>query len=483
MEDTVATHSLRCSLAVLAGLAGCNDSATSSATNTADCTTPACGSSQSETSTVGAPTGTADGTSDVSGSTASDPICGDGIVEAPEQCDGSRFAGVVCPESCRFAAGTVLWETTFDWKQQRDYGSAIAFDAGAVVIAGAAGEPSGPHPLLLWVSDEGGVTQAVVRDSRGPVNTGPQWASHIHTDDAGFVVVGSDLRPDAWLARYAHDGELVWETIYATGDLDSGTHGNNAATLEDGRIALFGEVDLGGEFPAFIATFDEGLLVDEQFFAGPPRGSPTYSNPSGLRGVLLSGSDVVIAGSGRTSEARVPWMQRRVLGRDAVWGITLESQAGQLIDGFTAVAVRPDGSIVATAHRELDDAELRDAWVGAFSPDGEQLWSDTYTGEYHRDDRPTGIAADAQGNVFVHLTLSDDNHPQPEANYDLVVIKYGASGNREWIDRWSGPGSSDGLMSWDSSGAIAIDADGFVVVTGSTIVGDNHDVVVRKLAP
>jgi hypothetical protein len=380
-----------------------------------------------------------------------------------------------------------MWETKFDWLHLRDHGMDLVHVDSEIVVCGTAGEPNGTHPLLLWMTNNGVVSRAVVHGSGSGDSTspGPLRGGRLHRDELGYVVVGSDDRPDVWLARYSHDGELVWETIYSAMVPRSGTNGATAMTLADGRIALFGEVDLTDEAPGFVAVFDEGVLTDEHFFAGPPvtRGS-TYSNLTGLHAVRLSATDVLIAGGAfTTTGGAMPWMQRRKLFGAPVWELPVDIGSESREGTFTAMTVRPDGSVVAVAERVFEESELSDVEILALSADGEALWSYRYTGEYHRDDRPTGVASDLDGNAYVHLTVSDDGHSQPQNNHDLVLIKFDAAGDPQWQDSWSGPGSGDGLQSWDYSGGVIVDPDGFVLVTARTFTGANdYDVLVRKLA-
>lgn len=452
------------------------------------------GTAHTETSTSGAPTCSsgacassdgADPSSSDASSSAGSPTCGNGIVEPPEQCDGQPIFGVPCPGTCRLKPATVLWETKFDWQSGQERARAIAIgDDASIVVVGETGNADGQNgPLLLKVSEDGDVLWSAVGQAAPRQGLRPDAATSVHLDAEGIVVAGRDWEREVWLARYAHDGDLLWQTGYSAMDRDSPTSAGNAFAVEDGRIALVTHVDLGGAAPGRIAYFAEDVLESQDQFSGP-ESAPGFSNLSGLMGVALTSSEALVFGGAFVGQTHSPWMQRRALRGAMLWEVTLDSQPGELLDRFTDAAVGADGTLMLVAHRTLDPAEMRDAWVGAFSPEGELLWSDAYTGEYHRDDFPSGVATDAEGNTFVHLTVSDDAHPQAEANHDLVLIEYDSAGARQWVERWTGSGDGDGLMSWDRSGGVAVDPSGFVVVTGYTFNGErDYDVIVRKLAP
>jgi hypothetical protein len=67
-----------------------------------------------------------------------------------------------------------------------------------------------------------------------------------------------------------------------------------------------------------------------------------------------------------------------------------------------------------------------------YDAQGVQQWVKSYSGPGVSDDSPAGIAVDAGGNVYVAGTTQGYG-----AGYDIVAIKYNASGVEQWTSRYS----------------------------------------------
>lgn len=91
-----------------------------------------------------------------------------------------------------------------------------------------------------------------------------------------------------------------------------------------------------------------------------------------------------------------------------------------------------------------------------YSSIGEKLWLATYNGTGNLWDEGRDIAVDPAGNVYVtgrSESSADD--------YDMITIKYNASGAEQWVKRYNG------AAGWyDGAEAMALDAQGNVYVSG-----------------
>lgn len=106
--------------------------------------------------------------------------------------------------------------------------------------------------------------------------------------------------------------------------------------------------------------------------------------------------------------------------------------------------------IIALARLSPAFAQVSEAWVA------------TYNGSAN------AIALDKAGNIYVAGTAKDLDTLE-----DIITIKYDSNGNQLWVARYNGPGNG-----WDVARGLAVDTNGNVYVTGSSLgLGTDSDIV------
>jgi hypothetical protein len=116
---------------------------------------------------------------------------------------------------------------------------------------------------------------------------------------------------------------------------------------------------------------------------------------------------------------------------------------------------------VAATSTSPDGGGDTDITLVKYSPTGEQLWAASYVGEGNYKDWASDIKTDAAGNVYVVGTSWAAAFPGSE--YDIVLLKYNAAGQRQWVRVYNGP-----IGHCDMAYALAIDSAGNAVVAGSS---------------
>jgi outer membrane protein assembly factor BamB len=142
-----------------------------------------------------------------------------------------------------------------------------------------------------------------------------------------------------------------------------------------------------------------------------------------------------------------------------------------LDDEAFAIALDALGQIYVTGFSYGELTGIDYATV-KYDPDtGEQLWVARYDGPGHGNDIAVAIAIDTAGDAFV-----TGQSLGVGSSFEYATVKYdGLSGDQLWVARYHGPGVGD------AAGAIAIDADGNVVVTGySTLSPTRSDYATVK---
>jgi hypothetical protein len=131
---------------------------------------------------------------------------------------------------------------------------------------------------------------------------------------------------------------------------------------------------------------------------------------------------------------------------------------GGMHDEPTAIALDHEGNVFVTGGSL--SATSFDILTVKYGRDGKQAWAVRFDGPDGGDDAPAGIVLDGSGSAFVAGTSWD----LEGTGSDYVVVKYDASGREIWTASWDGP---DGLE--DRASGVALDASGNIAVTGLSL--------------
>jgi hypothetical protein len=93
-----------------------------------------------------------------------------------------------------------------------------------------------------------------------------------------------------------------------------------------------------------------------------------------------------------------------------------------------------------------------------FDRTGSQLWAAIYDGPAHDDDRPSALALDVSGNLYVAGSTRGAG-----GYYDYAVVKYDTGGVEQWSVTYDGPGGKD-----DFARSVAVDGEYHITVTGES---------------
>jgi len=136
---------------------------------------------------------------------------------------------------------------------------------------------------------------------------------------------------------------------------------------------------------------------------------------------------------------------------------------GLSIDQIIDVAAGPDDTVAVTG-RSRGAASNFDYLTIKYDAEGNELWTDRFNGPLNWIDEPVAVDMDAAGNVYVTGHSWNGLRPQG-SEWDYVTIKYSATGERLWVQRYNGRGN------WsDFPKAMVVDALGNVYVAGFAFV-------------
>ena len=104
-----------------------------------------------------------------------------------------------------------------------------------------------------------------------------------------------------------------------------------------------------------------------------------------------------------------------------------------------------------------------------YASDGTVQWIQTYNGPANGDDRATGVVAAANGDVYVTGTSYGTS------GFDIATIKYNSLGIQQWVIRYDDPYHMN-----DVAAGLAYYPSGGVFVAGTAYNGHNYDILIIK---
>lgn len=394
------------------------------------------------------------------------------------------------------ADGALLWENHFNGSENSGVLRAVAVDSGGhVVVTGelTLPRPGGGLQTDLWTVRYAAVGGALLWEQRTTTPVDSSILAHAITVDAGgnVAVVGtyntdrSESGNDYYTARYAAaNGAKLWEKTY-DGPANSADKAQAVAMDSGGNVIVTG-ISYSGIYPyngvtGYTAKYAaaSGALMWESRSAGwgtvvvdgadnvivpgtkfRPDGTTVWSRPFGGRAFAVDASGNAICG---TSDGHFYTAKYAAADGAMIWEKARASAYGYL----SAVAVDAHGNVIVTGASGGDGS--LDYYTAKYeAASGALMWEKQFDGPLRGQDVATAVSVDAEGNIVV--TGRSQKGVNDQFFYydsDYLTIKYAAAdGAVLWETRYDSWDDGD-----DFANAVAVDAAGNVVVTGSSAMG------------
>ena len=358
---------------------------------------------------------------------------------------------------------------------------------------------------LNWGTGLGNINQdfsnSMVVDATGNIYISGYISDTVDFDPSvNQLLLGSDMAPDAFLAKYDPSGNLIWAKhiegstmpvfsediavdgqgdVYLTGyfggtvDFDPGTATSNLTASGPFDVYLV-KIDASGNFqwahnfggPS--ADFGYGLATDASdhvIITGYYLGSADF-DPSANTATLNSvgnSPDTYLAKY--TSSGALVWANS--LGgsvQDQGNAIATDAQDNIYVTGFFGSSADFDPS-AGTAN--LTSAGAADIFLAKYAPNGNYVWAIGAGGT--DDDKSQDITLDDNGNIYMAGSFKATAQFDPagsasalvsSGDKDLFLAKYRSGGSLAWA-------LSAGSSTTDIANAVAIDSVGNVLLSGS----------------
>jgi uncharacterized delta-60 repeat protein len=377
------------------------------------------------------------------------------------------------------ADGALLWERRYNGPFSRnDRTYLVAVDSsGNALVAGCSDSTNrfNPNPDV-FTAKYAAADGALLWEKRynGPGNR-DDFALGLAMDSDGNVavtgfVVSTNFNNDYYTAKYAGaDGALLWERHY-NGPANFQDEAQAVMMDDVGNVVVTGyshNTDFNADcYTAKYAAADGTLLWDHRY------NGPANSSAQVQAVAVDPGGNVVVTGFAANDRNYADYYTAKYAAADGalLWEQRYNGPT-DLNDVARAVAVDASGNVVVTGLSERSYYTAKYA-----AADGTLLWEQRAPRSTVSEEEGPAMALDASGNVVVAGSASDNFNPDSS---DYCTVKYAAAdGAVLWEQDYNGPGNQG-----DYAQAVAVDANGDVLVTGSSVnTNANADYHTNKYA-
>jgi uncharacterized delta-60 repeat protein len=330
------------------------------------------------------------------------------------------------------------------------FASSVETSDGGLVLAGATNSPKfgseldayvvrlDPDGHILWQESYGGTADDGV-------------TTVLELADGDLLLLGYTLSfgkgaQDGWAVRLTPDGAVRWQKSYGGSGDDvffAGLETAGGQTIAAGHTSSFGK---GGYDSWIVCISAQGELVWQKTYGGKDNDRFSAIAPAGDGWLVAGATSSFGAGDADLSVVR--------LGSDGavVWQKAI---GGQASDYASSILPTEDGGWLVSGSTTSSGAGDYDAWVGAFTAQGELIWQKTYGGA--ADDFAEVLAAAPEGG----FTFLGETHNAGQGGSDAWLLSAGSDGEPRWQKTF---GDQDD----DSVDALMATSDGGYVLAGWT---------------
>ncbi|MBN1435774.1 MAG: SBBP repeat-containing protein [Sedimentisphaerales bacterium] len=272
---------------------------------------------------------------------------------------------------------------------------------------------------------------------------------------------------DAYIAKYDAEGEQVWLRQLGTTEEDAA---RGVAVDAAGNVYVSGYTmgGLGGEnaegFDAFLVKYDAD---GEQVWI---RQLSTNADDKAYSVTVDDAGAVYVCGETENAGGIDAFVAKYDADGNEIW---IRQMGTGAIAMARAIAVDSEGNVFVSgvAGDVLGDGE---AFLAKYDAEGQQLWMRQLGGSGF--DISLAVAVDGADNVYISGQVEESFEGDDFVGPDAFVAKYDGAGNQIWVKQ---PATNE----WDLIAGLAVDTEGNVYVSRSTVSGeDGDDAVIGAVA-
>ena len=387
----------------------------------------------------------------------------------------------------KFHAGAVTWDSTglyYEYIEDKGYALALQPD-GRILVAGSTEEgdtvPSYSDLLLNRYNADG--TMDTGFGTGGSVTWGfttwNDYGNHLAVrPDGTILVAGRSLGSDSLLVSFSADG--IVDTTFGTDGyvISSSTNGHTMEIQDDGKILIAGHYSGTSPGPGdelVLTRYDTHGVLDTGFGIG---GTVTWENSNahdqGHALALEPDGDILVGGKSSEDALLMKYNMAGILDSDFGTGGNTTWDSGYGNDCNLALALRPDGKILAAGYS--DNGSDYDVLVVRYNSDGTldtgfgtggvATWDSGYGDDYGR-----AMALQPDGKILVA------GYSSSGSDYDVLVVRFSANGTLDTGFGTDGSLTFDGGWGDDYGYSMVLQPDGSILVAGTDYNGTDDDVL------
>lgn len=356
-------------------------------------------------------------------------------------------------------SGSVLWQHTYNSPVGgNDYSVAVAVDSlGNAYVGGYTQGASGSDDFLLlkYGTDGPGLDgNPIWTVTYNGIANGHDRIAAVDVSVSGIVVTGDSRNStnfDALTIKYSADGTLVWERRYSA----SGDERGVAARFDaSGNVVMTGVSYNGSDKDIYTAKYDgsTGAILWQNTFNNGYDEEPVAIHPDAAGNVYITGWTFSVSGASDIYTARYNGTSGAT-----VWSAIYNSNDG---NGDSPVAIEVDESgdvFVAGYTFDVISGDYNFRTIKYAKSSGNLLWSASFDGDAHADDRPVGLGLSATGEPIV----AGWSEGASAGDLDYYAVKYDPG----LLDRPTGltattVSTTEVALSWIDNSA---NEDGFII--------------------